>query len=166
MRRKRTICKKQHDWLRMLGLTLLAVVLYAMQAQADMITTIESDLTPDGMGQTINLELATNIWTAHEDTPYALTEADSLELSIEAVLRAIAVAGMDAGFIQSNIAIDDAAGIGISVGGDPCGDNCSINFGDVPVPESPALPLVLTGLNVLLIGAWLRRRNGKVQEIR
>ena len=35
MRTKRTICKKQHDWLRMLGLTLLAVVLYAMQAQAD-----------------------------------------------------------------------------------------------------------------------------------
>ncbi len=116
----------------------------------------------------VALELATNIWDAHESTPYALVEADSLTLSFESVLRAISLEVWPGGpteitdpintpypFIQSQIAIDDRAAVAFYVNGVLWQPGDVINFGDVPVvtPE-PATLLLLTVPLLLALMRW------------
>jgi len=146
-------------------------------ARADQIQTIAGELadqTSVPLGPGVADELATNIWTAHEDTPYALEEADSLTLSIQSVLRAIMLSGELAGateivnedltplpWWQSEIAIDDRVSVVFSVNGVPLQPGDVLEFGTVPVgsssstftvvsvPESGTAGLLIAGLALL-----------------
>lgn len=172
-RRVRTICEGQHRTLRRWALSMAAFLLLGSQAHADTITQIAQELTTDSMqplSPSVANGLATNLWDAQLAAPYAATEPDSLALSITAVLRAIT---LDSSFalalVQSEIAIDDRAGVEFTVNGIPIAPGTVIDFGDVPIgqsagvgtveiPEPSTMALALGGLDILLIGYWLRRR--------
>jgi len=184
----RTICEKQHRFMLHAALTIVVLVLCASQAQGDTITDIAQELSQAStlpLGQGVALELATNLWDAQLASPYAASEPDSLPLSIASVLRAIWLEIYPGGpaeilsydnapipFIQSHIAIDDRVSVEITAGGVDCTAGCVINFGDVPVgetsstftvepiatPEYGGFTLALTGVNLVLVLAWFRRR--------
>jgi hypothetical protein len=147
------------------ALAVLVPLLCALPASADSIHSISNDLTHETsvpLAPGVAMELASNIWVAHETTPYALVEKDSLELSIDAVLRAIYLSGQLDGateivneqltplpWLQSEIAIDDRVSVTITPD--------SLDFGSVPVPEPSTLTLALSALDALLLFVWYRR---------
>lgn len=174
-RRIRTKCEKQHRAMRRFGLTVAAILLCACQAQADTITQVQQMITDNSLlplAPGMALDLAQNLMTAQADSSYAASEPDSLALSETAVLRAIMLEGTLFGvteivydpaslaWLQSEIAIDDNAGVSISINGVPCNPDgdCTINFGKVLVPEPEEIIMSLVGLDALLVLAWLKRR--------
>jgi hypothetical protein len=123
-----------------------------------MISDISATLTDDTsipLAPGVATDLSTNIWTAHETTDYALAEADSLGLSITAVLRAIMLSApapeivsqdlTPLPWLQSEIAIDDRVSVDITP--------TAIDFGDVaiPTPEPPTFEITALGLVVVAL---------------
>lgn len=137
-------------------LLVLAVPAAAPSARADSITDIASILRADSpvpFRYGVAGDLATNLWDAQAAVAYG--GPVSLELSIEAVIRAIGIdntrwvgwASTDPiTWLQSDIAIDPGASIGITPS--------ALYFGEVNVatPESPMWMLIIAIL--VLVGAW------------
>jgi hypothetical protein len=112
-------------------------------------------------------QLAKNLLAAQAAAPYTQFEPDSLELSIESVLRAISLYAWDGGptmitseqaepvvWIQSRIAIDDRLTVSFTPS--------SLDFGSEPVatPEPAGWILLLIGLAAFFRGSlsFLRSR--------
>jgi hypothetical protein len=147
-------------------LCILAFALLPAVAQADSINTVASELRalvdiPFRFG--VAQDLAGNLLLAQTQVAYAGPE--SLELSIEAVVRAITLDGTPyVGFAdydqftwaQSTIAIDPGATVGITPNALYFGSEIVQESGQVPVPESSVLVLLCFGL-VLLVFAGLFR---------
>jgi hypothetical protein len=114
------------------------------------------------LAPSVGNQLAKNLLAAQAAAPYTQFEPDSLQLSIDAVLKAITVYAWPGGptvvtsdeqaflfvWAQSRIAIDDRLTVSITPG--------SLDFGSQPVatPEPAGWILLLTGL-----GACTIRRN-------
>jgi hypothetical protein len=147
-------------------LCILAFALMPAVAQADSINTVASELRalvdePFRFG--VAQDLAENLLTAQSLASYA--SPTSLELSIEAVVRAIILDGTPyVGFAdydqftwaQSRIAIDPGATIGITPNALFFGSEIVQESGQVPVPESSVLVLLCFGL-ILSVFAGLFR---------
>lgn len=112
-------------------------------------------------------QLSDNLLAAQAAAPYTSFEPDSLQLSIDAVLRAISLYEFPGGptritsqaaepivWVQSEIAIDDRASVTLTPG--------SIDFGSQPVvtPEPSEWILILTGL-ASFVASQLRPRMSK-----
>jgi hypothetical protein len=146
-----------------------------LTTQADTITdNLAAMLTADSslpLAPGVAMELAQNLIAAQDASSYAANEPDSLTLSFESVLRAISTEIFPGGpseitngidtpnpFIQSNIAIDDRAGVAIYVDGVLYQNGDVIDFGTssstftVETPEPRTLWLLLTALLLLALG--------------
>jgi hypothetical protein len=151
-------------------LCILAFALLPAVAQADSINTVASELRalvdePFRFG--VAQDLAGNILLAQTQVTYAGPE--SLELSIESVVRAIGIdeATYHAGYVgfsnvdpiawlSSTIAIDPGATVGITPNALFFGSEIVQESGQVPVPESSVLVLLCFGL-ILSVFAGLFR---------
>jgi hypothetical protein len=144
----------------LLGL-FFALLFLSPSARADSVSVITQELRHDSsltLRNDVAEDLAENLLTAQAAAYYTAFEPDSLQLSINAVLRAITLE-KSFGFsycddstcpivwAQSTIAIDTRAGVGLSPS--------EINFGSVPVstPEPSLLALLGVPLFVLFLKA-------------
>ena len=126
----------------------LSLGIICAPAKADnIVPTISDELSDEsGLSNNITMPLAKNIWYAHETTPYALVESDSLQLSIDSTERAIfdwQTLGVpwSVVVISSETAIDDRVSLTITPS--------SLNFGDVPINVSEPAPLALIILGLI-----------------
>jgi hypothetical protein len=116
-------------------------------------------------------QLADNLLAAQAAAPYTSFEPDSLQLSIDAVLRAISLYEFPDGptritsqaaepivWLQSTVAIDDRVSVSLTPG--------SIDFGSEPIvtPEPGEWILILTGLTAFVMTRGLLRRSTKVMD--
>jgi len=146
----------------MLGLLAVPAI---VRADSLSLGQIAQELRQDAvlpLAPSVGNQLAKNLLAAQAAAPYTQFEPDSLQLSIDAVLKAITVYAWPGGrtvvtsdeqaflfvWAQSRIAIDDRLTVSITPG--------SLDFGSQPVatPEPAGWILLLTGL-----GACTIRRN-------
>lgn len=123
------------------------------------------------LAPSVGNQLAKNLLAAQAAAPYTQFEPDSLQLSIDAVLRAIGLYVWDGGpttitdeasepvvWIQSRIAIDDRLTVSFATG--------SLDFGSQPVatPEPSGWLGLLVGF--ALLATWqLMTRNARLRNM-
>jgi hypothetical protein len=146
------------------GVAILLLLVLCGVSRADSLSIVTQDLT---QGSVLPLlddvaeDMAENLLAAQLAAPYTQWESDSLQLSINSVLKAIGLEqswgatycddlNCSIAWLQSTVAIDDGAQLSLSP--------TSINFGDVPIstPEPSTLLLLLPVLIAACLAIWRR----------